>query len=51
MLEAAGEIIALDLDLGAEARPATVSAEGLTPCDLDALMENLDTECAHESAA
>lgn len=44
-----GEIIALDLDVGDESAPAP--ADGLTPNDLDALMENLDAEYAPKSAA
>lgn len=44
-----GEIIALDLDVGDDAPPAAV--DGLTPNDLDALMENLDADYAPKSAA
>jgi len=48
--DSAGEIIALDLDTD-ETLVTTELADGLTPNDLDALMENLDLEDERRTAA
>lgn len=50
MFEPEGEIIALDFDTE-DSDLAADPTHGLTPNDLDALMENLDTEYAREAAA